>query len=102
MQNRRGRPYYLSLAFHLLFFLSGIAAVFIGQVLPILERRFALDDLRLGYVFPAQFAGSLGGTFLTGWFGRRKRLQDAAWIGAGLMACGIIGMNADSYAVVLL
>jgi fucose permease len=84
-----------------LFFLSGIAAVFIGQVLPILGRRFALDDLRLGYFFQAQFAGSLAGTFVSGWFGRRGRLADSAWIGGTMMAAGILAMNADSYAVVL-
>ena len=102
MRSDGGTSKYLTAGLHFLFFLSGIAAVFIGQILPILGRHFALDDLRLGYFFPAQFAGSLTGTLLTGWFSRRKRLADAAWIGAGLMAAGILGMNAGSYELVLI
>jgi fucose permease len=38
---------------------------------------------------------------LAGWFSRRGRLADAAWIGAALMASGVAAMNADSYALVL-
>ncbi|MGI8812754.1 MAG: MFS transporter [Pyrinomonadaceae bacterium] len=98
----RGRSRFLNAAFHVLFFLSGIATVLIGQVLPILARRFALDDLHLGYFFQAQFAGSLAGTFSNGWFGRRGRLADAGWIGGMLMGAGILGMNAESYPIVLL
>ena len=87
---------YLTAAFHVLFFLSGIAAVLIGQVLPILGRRFVLDDLHLGYFFQAQFAGSLIGTFISGWFGHRGRLVDSAWLGGAMMAVGVFAMNADS------
>lgn len=97
MQAVSGKASHLKVLLHVLFFLSGIAGVFIGQVLPILARGFALDDLRLGYFFPAQFAGSLTGTFITGWFARRGRLIDSAWIGGLLMAAGILGMNAGSY-----
>jgi len=102
MSSRTGKSFYLKAVLHVLFFLSGIAAVFIGQVLPILGRHFALDDLGLGYFFPAQFAGSLTGTFMTGWFSRRDRLVDAVWIGSAMMAGGILTMNADSYGAVLL
>ena len=101
MRSGIGKSSILTAAFHVLFFLSGIAAVFIGQVLPILGRRFALDDLWLGYFFQAQFAGSLAGTFMSGWFGRRGRLADSAWIGGTMMAAGILAMNADSYTAVL-
>lgn len=82
---------------HLVFFLSGIATVLIGQVLPILTARFALTDLQAGYLFPAQFAGSLFGTILTDRFARRGKLGVAAIIGTFAMASGLLLMNLGSF-----
>lgn len=86
---------------HLIFFLSGITTVLIGQVLPILARRFSLGDLEVSYFFPAQFSGSLIGTFLTSQFGKRNNFFSATIIGSVLMAIGIVMMNAGSFAVCL-
>src|ERR687890_21369 len=91
----------LNVLLHFVFFLSGIATVLIGQVLPILSARFDLNDLQLGYFFPAQFAGSLTGTLLTNWFGRLGRLVQASALGAALMAAGLLMMNLPSYELVL-
>jgi FHS family glucose/mannose:H+ symporter-like MFS transporter len=87
---------------HFIFFLSGIATVFIGAVLPILSAKFALNDLQAGNFFPAQLAGSLTGTYLTDWFGKKGKLGMAAWIGGFTMAGGLLLMNFDSYAVCML
>ncbi len=91
----------LSLLLHAVFFLSGIATVLIGQVLPILARRFSLNDLESGYFFPAQFTGSIIGTFLTNWFGQKNKFLAAALIGSACMAAGVLLLNADSFAVCL-
>lgn len=84
-----------------MFFLSGIATVLIGQILPILSAHFALNDLQAGYFFPVQFAGSLIGTLLTNWFGRRNKFILATLIGCVAMAAGILFMNSDVFAVCL-
>lgn len=86
---------------HAVFFLSGIATVLIGQILPVLSARFSLNDLQSGYLFPAQFAGSLTGTLLTNWFGRSGRLVHASVIGSFLMAAGLFIMNVDAFPIVL-
>ena len=91
----------LTILLHAVFFFSGIATVIIGQVLPVLATRFELNDLQLGYFFPAQFAGSLTGTLMTNWLGRRGRLIPASAVGGLLMSIGIAMLNLGSYELVL-
>lgn len=91
----------LTILLHAIFFLSGIATVIIGQVLPILSAKFQLNDLQLGYFFPAQFAGSITGTLMTNWLGRQGRLIPASAIGALLMAVGIAMLSLGLYELVL-
>ena len=91
----------ITILLHAVFFLSGIATVIIGQVLPILATRFELNDLQLGYFFPAQFAGSITGTLMTNWLGRQGRLIPATVAGGFLMAIGIAMLNLGSYELVL-
>lgn len=86
---------------HGVFFLSGIATVIIGQVLPYLSARFDLNDLHLGYLFPAQFAGSITGTILTNWLGKQGRLVPASVAGGLLMGLGIAMLNLGSYQLIL-
>lgn len=86
----------LKIILHTIFFLSGIATVLIGQVLPILARQFSLNDLWLSYFFPAQFAGSLLGTFLTGRFARRGDQVMATVVGGFAMTFGLLLMNIDA------
>lgn len=87
---------------HIIFLLSGITTVLIGQVLPILARHFTLSDLQVSYFFPAQFAGSLAGTFLTSHFARRDNYFTATLIGTIMMAAGMLMMNVDAFSVCLL
>jgi fucose permease len=86
---------------HVIFFLSGITTVLIGQVLPTLARRFTLSDLEVSYFFPAQFSGSIIGTFFTSRFARRNNYFAATLVGTVLMAAGILMMNAGSFTVCL-
>lgn len=85
----------LKLILHVIFFLSGIATVMIGQVLPILARQFSLNDLQVSYFFPAQFAGSMLGTFFTARFARRDAQLMAAAVGGFAMVLGLLMINAD-------
>ena len=66
---------------HVIFFLSGITTVLIGQVLPVLAKHFSLNDLQVSYFFPSQFAGSLAGTFLTSRFAKRDNYFAATLAG---------------------
>ncbi len=84
-----------------LFLVSGSVTVLIGQLLPIFAKQYALNDLQLSFYFPAQFAGSLVGTWLTSRFARSNRFIAASFIGAVLMAAGVLLMNIDSFPVSL-
>jgi fucose permease len=53
----------LLILLHVGFLLIGIITVLLGQVLPILSARLALNDQEAGWFFIAQFSGSLLGTF---------------------------------------
>jgi len=91
----------LKILLHAGFFLSGITTILIGQVLPILASRFNLNDLQASYFFPAQFVGSLLGTFLTSWFGKQNKFLAASLIGCFLMGGGILMLNLDSFELCL-
>jgi fucose permease len=84
---------------HIIFFLSGIATVLIGQVLPILARHFRLDDLQVSFFFPAQFAGSVCGTLMSSRFARANNYMSSAMLGGIALAAGELLLNFDSYGV---
>jgi fucose permease len=92
----------LKILLHAVFFLSGIATVFIGPALPVLAAHFKLNDLEVSYFFPAQFSGSLFGTYLTYYFGKRNNFLTATLIGAFLMITGLSIMNFESLPLCLL
>lgn len=92
----------LQIFLHVGFFVSGITTVIIGQFLPILATKFSLDDAQTGLFFFAQFAGSLLGTFLTNWFGKRRKFVAASIFGCLAMAIGLSFLNFNLLAIVLL
>lgn len=91
----------LKILLHAGFFVSGIATILIGQVLPVLANRFALNDLQVSYVFPAQFAGSILGTLLTNRFGKQNKFLTASLLGCFLMGVGILMLNLNSFGLCL-
>jgi len=91
----------LKILLHAGFFVSGITTILIGQVLPLLANRFVLNDLQVSYFFPAQFLGSLTGTFLTNWFGKLNKFLLASLIGCFLMGAGILMLNLNSFGLCL-
>ncbi len=101
MPNHSGFTKLLKILLHIGFFLSGITTVLIGQILPILATKFSLNDEQTGNFFPAQFAGSIIGTFLTTLFGRRNKFLLASWLGSLLMGSGILMLNFGSYELCL-
>lgn len=94
-------PRLVKVTLHAIFFLSGITTVLIGQVLPIFARHFSLTDLQVSYFFPAQFAGSLMGGYVTSRFAKRNDFVTASVIGGVLMAIGVLLMNFDMLSVCL-
>lgn len=100
-ETRTARVRFLKLLLHAGFFISGISTVLIGQVLPILSSKFGLNDQQTANFFPAQFAGSLTGTFLTNWFGKRGRFLAASAVGCSMMAFGALLLNLGSYELCL-
>ncbi len=84
---------------HIIFFLSGIATVLIGQILPVLARHFGLGDLQVSFFFPSQFAGSVCGTLLSSRFARANNYMSSAMLGGVALGCGELLLNFDSYAV---
>jgi fucose permease len=93
---------FLKIILHFGFFLSGIATMLIGQVLPILSNRFALNDLQVSYCFPAQFLGSITGTLLTNWLGKQNKFLVAGAAGCFLMGLGILMLNLNRFELCLL
>ena len=61
--------------------------------MPIMANRFQLNDLQLSYFFWWQLFGSLIGTILTNWFGKKNKFLTSGIIGCFLMATGISLMN---------
>lgn len=92
----------LKILLHAGFFASGIATVLIGQILPILSTKFSLNDEQTGNFFLAQFIGSLTGTILTNWFGKRNRFLLACLIGCFAMGAGVFMLNSSSLELCLL
>lgn len=81
---------------HAGFLLVGIITVLLGQILPVISRKFALSDTEAGYLFVAQFSSSLVGAFFYNRiiknFGYRKLLVSSF----ALMAIGSAALNFDS------
>ncbi|MBK8465806.1 MAG: MFS transporter [Chloracidobacterium sp.] len=88
----------LKVLLHIIFLLSGVTAVLVGPILPVLAKHFALNDLEVSFFFPAQFAGSLTGSFITSRLAKHNKYMTAAIIGGVMMAIGMLLMNADSFA----
>ncbi|HEY0657221.1 MAG TPA: MFS transporter, partial [Pyrinomonadaceae bacterium] len=86
----------LLILLHASFLLIGIITVLLGQILPVLTKRLTLNDQGAGYLFVAQFVGSLLGTFfynrIIKKFGYKKMLFGSFF----LMAFGCTGLNFDS------
>ena len=83
---------------HAGFFLVGIITVLLGQILPVLSKRLALGDRQAGYLFVAQFSGSLLGTLFYSRIIEKFGYLRLLFGGFCLMTLGCAGLNFDSLA----
>ncbi|MCY7374538.1 MAG: MFS transporter, partial [Pyrinomonadaceae bacterium] len=87
----------LGVLLHAGFLVIGILTVLLGQILPFLTKELAITDEQAGYLFVAQFVGSLTGAFSYNrtikTFGYPKMLFG----GFCLMAAGCFGLNVGSW-----
>lgn len=87
---------------HAGFVLTGVVNTMLGPMLPVLSARWSLNDARAGYLFTAQFCGSmlgvLGSSFVTTQRGHRASLV----LGLGLMALGSATLLATSWGLGML
>ncbi len=86
----------LLISLHAGFLLIGIITVLLGQVLPILSERLSLNDLNAGYLFIAQFAGSLTGTLFYNRAIKKFGFLKMLFGGFCLLAFGCSGLNINS------
>lgn len=75
-------------AAHAAFVLTGAVTTLLGPVLPWLSAKWTLSDASAGYLFAAQFAGSMAGTALSAALVRRQGFRRALALGLTLMAAG--------------
>src|SRR5271155_607974 len=79
----------LVLAGQLAFLPTGVLTTLLGPMLPILIRRWAMNDTQAGDLFLVQFLAMLAGVQLSGLLLSRFGYRPAFLSGLLLMACGI-------------
>ena len=91
----------LKIWLHFGFILTGVITVILGQILPILIKYLSLTDNQAGYLFIAQFSGSLGGVFLYNFLIKKIGFLKTIFSGFCLIACGCLGLNLNSYELIV-
>ena len=82
--------------------LTGMLTTLLGPLLPVLSARWSLADAQAGYLFTAQFAGSMAGAVLSGLLLPRRGFRFALVLGFALTAAGAFPLGMGSWAVGLL
>ena len=82
---------------HAGFLLIGIITVLLGQILPVLSKRLYLNDRDAGYLFVAQFAGSLLGAFFYNQIIKKFGYARLFAGGFCLIAGGCAALNSGSW-----
>ena len=87
----------LTFIIHFAFLICGIVTVLIGQILPVLSKRLSLNDAQAGWLFIAQFSGSLCGTLFFGYTAKRFGFIKTTVFGFILIVFGCLLLNSDSW-----
>jgi fucose permease len=82
---------------HAGFALTGVLTTLLGPVLPALSARWRLDDAQAGFLFTAQFLGSLSGALLAGRIALRFGVRTAITAGFAIAAAGVTAASAGPY-----
>jgi MFS transporter, FHS family, glucose/mannose:H+ symporter len=82
---------------HAGFVLTGVVSTMLGPMLPALSARWALDDAHAGYLFTAQFSGSMLGVMSSSLLMSRRDHRISLLLGLGLMALGSATLLAASW-----
>lgn len=87
---------------HVGFVLTGVLTTLLGPLLPELASRWSIDDLRTGYLFTAQFTGTLVGVILSSFLLVRLGFLRSLTIGFGLMGIGVGALALGAWATGLI
>ncbi|MGH9509258.1 MAG: MFS transporter [Terriglobales bacterium] len=74
---------------HAAFVLTGVVTTLLGPILPVLTARWSLNDAQAGYLFAAQFLGSMAGVALSSFLVPRRGYQRSLVVGLATMAGGV-------------
>lgn len=69
----------------------------LGPLLPVLAARWALNDARAGYLFTAQFSGSVLGAMGSSLLMARRTHRGSLMLGMALMALGSVSLLSASW-----
>jgi FHS family glucose/mannose:H+ symporter-like MFS transporter len=83
-------------------FLTGILTTLLGPLLPLLSARWTMLDAQAGYLFTAQFVGSMAGAILSGLLLPRRGFRFALVLGFALTAAGALPLGMGNWVVGLL
>jgi FHS family glucose/mannose:H+ symporter-like MFS transporter len=87
----------LSVLLHAGFVLTGVVTTMLGPLLPVLAARWALNDARAGYLFTAQFSGSVLGAMGSSLLMARSAHRGSLTLGMALMALGSVSLLSASW-----
>lgn len=79
------------------FVLTGVMTTLLGPMLPVLSARWALNDTQAGYLFTAQFVGSMLGVGLSGLLVQHYGYRGGIVTGLGVMAVGAFVLTQSSW-----
>jgi FHS family glucose/mannose:H+ symporter-like MFS transporter len=88
----------LAVLLHAGFVLTGVVNTMLGPLLPVLSACWALSDQRAGYLFSAQFSGSMLGVMGSSLLMARRGHRLSLILGLGLMALGSMMLLSESWA----
>lgn len=88
----------LAVLLHAGFVLTGVVNTMLGPLLPLLSARWRLTDARTGYLFTAQFGGSMLGVMGSSLLMAHRSHRVSLMLGLGLMALGSITLLSETWA----
>lgn len=82
----------LAVLLHAGFVLTGVVTTMLGPLLPLLVARWVLNDAQAGYLFTAQFSGSILGAMGSSLLMARRAHRRSLMLGLALMALGSVSL----------